>query len=81
MSVQADVNKVMRRLYTSDFTIEDPDVPMIRSDAETKLAAGWSVDETVKYLRCTEHVSPHLDEATALRRMAEISARVEERLR
>lgn len=81
MSIEADVNHVMRRLYNPDFTIENEDVPMIRSEAASLLGKGWSVDEVTRYLRCTEHVTPSLSEDVAVARMKAIREQAEERLR
>ena len=36
---------------------------------------GFSVDDAARYLRCTEHVNPDLDEDIALARMAKIRSK------
>jgi len=40
-----------------------------------KQAQGWSLEDAVRYMRCTENASPDLDEEIALTRMSQIEAK------
>ena len=77
MSLQADVNEVMRWLYTPDFTSESPHVRHVRGEVEALLNSGWSKKDAAAYARCFEEVTPSLSEVYALARMKAIRDRVE----
>lgn len=59
---------------------DERDLAMIKSDVPRFFKKGWTISETVAFLRLTEEVNPELSEEFALRRMAEITATVENRL-
>lgn len=67
---------VMQRLNVAD----ERDFAMLRDDAARMLVEGWTVNEVVSLLRCTEEVNPDLAEDVALRRMSQIRSAVLERL-
>jgi hypothetical protein len=60
-------------------TEDEYDKEIVRQVVEDFRLEGWTVDETVRYCRCLEHVDPSLDEATAITRMSRIRAEVSKR--
>lgn len=53
----------------------DEERGMFADDAGRKFDEGWALEDTVRYLRWTEHVNPGIPEARALARMAEIASK------
>jgi hypothetical protein len=45
------------------------------NDIERKRQAGWTKEDIIRHMRCSEHFSPDLPEDAALARMAKIRAK------
>lgn len=73
------IDKLMNRLIwiaaLNDHTPDSLDLESIRKDVERKLNDGWDPNDIVALLRNCEEINPHLDETTACRRMAAITAK------
>lgn len=50
-------------------------------EVDRMVGAGWTDSEIRRWLKCTEEVSPELDEKRALRKMREITYQVNQRLK
>jgi hypothetical protein len=72
--MREDVAAIMKRLPV---IVDDRDREMTEATAQGLLDEGWTPNDVIRYLLCTEEVSPDLDEATALERMAAIRAHYE----
>lgn len=61
--------------------IDDSDYRMLRSDASTRLHAGWTPAETIHYMRCMEYIAGDtMSEDDAIWRMNTIHKQVTARL-
>jgi len=49
--------------------------PLVVEDIKRKLSEGWDLNDIVRYIKCSEHFSPDLEEEYALRTMNQIASK------
>lgn len=78
--MQDKVNNIMQRMRIRSWREEvldlsEKDWEFFENTAGALLKAGWTENDIVAFLKCTEEFNPELDEETALERMALITCR------